>query len=75
MATPGVVVLLADATCRHVVIEVAPAGASSAELATLTLQASDRVGCELQIHATLPTQDHAHAVAKARELLRYTLAA
>jgi hypothetical protein len=75
MTKGGVVVVLADATQRHVAIEVAPAGATESELAGLARAVSDRVGFELTIHAVLPTRNHAGAVAKARELLRFTLAA
>jgi hypothetical protein len=67
----GLIVLLADATQRHVVIEVAPLGASETELAALADQTSNRVRFQLSIYATLRTQDHPRAVAKARALLRF----
>jgi hypothetical protein len=67
----GVIVLLADASQRHVVIEVASRHASTSELAALARAVSDRVGFELAIYAVLPTCDHPRAVEQARQLLRF----
>jgi hypothetical protein len=70
-ANAGLIVLLADAAQRHVLIEVAPLGATETELAALAQRVSVRLGFEMSVHVMLPTADHPRAVEQARQLLRF----
>jgi hypothetical protein len=74
MSRQGTLVLLVDAAQKHVAIEAVGAKASELELAALARDISKRIGIELKVYVTMPTKDHARAVAKARELLRFSSA-
>jgi hypothetical protein len=66
------IVLLADAACRHVAIELASVNITEGELTAIARSTSEHIGVEMDVYATLPVTDHPRAVEKARALLRFS---
>jgi hypothetical protein len=71
---PGLVVLLADTSQRHMAIEAAPLRATASELAAIAHRVSARLGFQMEVYVTLASRDCPRAISRARQLLRFSQA-